>query len=50
MNFYYIPIRVAALAQSDTAVGNKVMLKNIKTTPKNKLYTLLPEFWEDNEQ
>ena len=26
MNFYYIPIRVAALAQSDTAVGNKVML------------------------
>ena len=23
---------------------------NIKTTPKNKLYTLLPEFWEDEEQ
>ena len=118
MNFYYIPIRVAALAQSDTAVGNKAMLyatiflyseipidntdterlirdmvmgkksclfcrdldackratmmyslfgackvlnknperwlchvlKNIKTTPKDKLYTLLPEFWEDDEQ
>ena len=26
------------------------VLKNIKTTPKNKLYTLLPEFWEDDEQ
>lgn len=23
------------------------VLKNIKTTPKDKLYTLLPEFWED---
>ena len=23
---------------------------NIKTTPKNKLYTLLPEFWEDDEK
>ena len=23
---------------------------NIKTTPKNKLYTLLPEFREDDEQ
>ena len=23
------------------------MLKHIKTTPKDKLYTLLPEFWED---
>lgn len=26
------------------------VLKNIKTTPKDKLYTLLPEFWEDEEQ
>ena len=26
------------------------VLKNIKTTPKDKLYTLLPEFWEDDEQ
>lgn len=25
------------------------VLKNIKTTPKDKLYTLLPEFWEDEE-
>ena len=41
---------MAALAQSDTAVGNNVMLKNIKTTPKNKLYTLLPEFRENEEQ
>lgn len=23
------------------------VLKNIKTTPKDNLYTLLPEFWED---
>ncbi len=23
------------------------MLKHIKTTPKDKLYTLLSEFWED---
>lgn len=23
---------------------------DIKTTPKNMLYTLLPEFWEDEEQ
>ena len=23
------------------------VLKNIKTTPKDKLYTFLPEFWED---
>ena len=28
------------------SVGSYV-LKNIKTTPKDKLYTLLPEFWED---
>lgn len=26
------------------------VLTNIKTTPKDKLYTLLPEFWEDEEQ
>ncbi len=26
------------------------VLKHIKTTPKDKLYTLLPEFWEDEEQ
>ena len=26
------------------------VLKNIKTTPKDKFYTLLPEFWEDDEQ
>ena len=26
------------------------VLKNIKTTPNDKLYTLLPEFWEDEEQ
>lgn len=27
------------------------VLHHIKTTPKDKLYTLLPEFWEDiNEQ
>ena len=26
------------------------VLKNIKTTSKDKLYTLLPEFWEDEEQ
>ena len=26
------------------------MLKNIDSTPKDKLYTLLPEFWEDEEQ
>ena len=26
------------------------VLKNIKTTPNDKLYTLLPEFWEDDEQ
>ena len=25
-------------------------VKKIKTTPKNKLYTLLPEFMEDDEQ
>ena len=25
-------------------------VKKIKTTPKNKLYTLLPEFLEDDEQ
>ena len=23
------------------------VLKNIKTTPKDKLYTLLPEFWKN---
>ena len=23
------------------------VLKNVKTTPKDKLYSLLPEFWED---
>jgi len=23
------------------------VLKNIKTTPKDKLYTLLPKFWEN---
>ena len=28
--------------------GNKQL--NIKTTPKNKLYTLLPEFRENEEQ
>ena len=28
------------------SVGSYV-LKNIKTTPNDKLYTLLPEFWED---
>ena len=28
------------------SVGSYV-LKNIKTTPKDKLYTLLPEFWEE---
>ena len=27
------------------------VLKHINSTPKDKLYTLLPEFWEDiNEQ
>ena len=26
------------------------VLKNIKTTPKDKLYTLLPELCEDEEQ
>ena len=26
------------------------VLKHIKTTPEDKLYTLLPEFWEDEEQ
>ena len=26
------------------------VLKNIKTTPKDKLYTLLPEIWEDDEK
>ena len=26
------------------------VLKNIDSTPKDKLYTLLPEFWEDEEQ
>ncbi len=26
------------------------VLKHIDTTPKDKLYTLLPEFWEDEEQ
>ncbi len=26
------------------------VLKHIKTTPKDKLYTLLPEFWEDDEK
>ena len=26
------------------------VLKNIKTTPADILYTLLPEFWEDEEQ
>ena len=27
------------------------VLHDIKTTPKDKFYTLLPEFWEDiNEQ
>lgn len=25
------------------------VLKNIKTTPKDELYTLLPGFWEDDE-
>ena len=26
------------------------VLKHIDTTPEDKLYTLLPEFWEDGEQ
>ena len=26
------------------------VLNNIDSTPKDKLYTLLPEFWEDEEQ
>jgi hypothetical protein len=26
------------------------VLTNIKTMPKDKLYTLLLEFWEDEEQ
>lgn len=31
------------------SVGS-VVLKNIKTTPKDKLYTLLPKLCEDEEQ
>ena len=26
------------------------VLKHIDSTPEDKLYTLLPEFWEDEEQ
>ena len=34
----------------DSESNFAIDLKNIKTTPKNKLYTLIPEFWEDDEQ
>ena len=26
------------------------VLKHIDSTPEDKIYTLLPEFWEDEEQ
>ena len=33
----------------DSESNFAIDLKKHKTTPKDKLYTLLPEFWEDDE-
>ena len=39
-----------AIAANAKCIVTEDVLKHIDSTPEDKYYTLLPEFWEDEEQ